>query len=185
MSPAARRTEPNTGSLSQLHPYCFPPLSLYDSPSVCSTFFIAYNASSSLQPRPWMVALLCRFLPRLLPPPGWWMELQQESEASLHVLGSVLVVEEGVKSTFLLWMLKPPPHCNALCHQYQKLYPFFFKNRHNYTNWMCLRSFSKLLIPILLLIRSLGALSSSWRPFGPLDFILCALQAVWPTHLYR
>ena len=73
----------------------------------------------------------------------------------------------------------------TLCRQYQKLYPFFFKNRHNYTNWMCLRSFSKLRIPILLLIRSLGALSSSWRPFGPLDFILCALQAVWPTHLYR
>ena len=35
--------------------------------------------------------------------------------------------------------------------------------------------------------RSLGALrvpTSSWRPFGPLDFVLCALsdaQAVWPT----
>ena len=58
-----------------------------------------------------MNALQGGFLPMLL----WWMELHQEFEASLHVLGSV--VGGGVKSTCGIYRLPPfnaPPNCATI-----------------------------------------------------------------------
>ena len=69
-----------TGSLSQLHPYCCPPplsfchfvYSTFLSPKICIQFLATLSMNAG-------------FLPML----PWWMELHQEFEASLHVLGSV------------------------------------------------------------------------------------------------
>ena len=102
------------GLLSKSHPqYSLISLYIYDSPPrVCCSFL-----SPTMHPVPYSPVHECTFLPM---PPCWWMELDEEFEASLHVLGSGRGVEVHVQrllpSSFEWTLNIPPRHHHCHCH---------------------------------------------------------------------
>ena len=91
-----------------------PPLFSYIwlAPRVCCSFL-----SPTMHPVPYSPVHECTFLPM---PPCWWMELDEEFEASLHVLGSGRGVEVHMQrllpSSFEWTLDIPPRHHHCHCH---------------------------------------------------------------------